>query len=103
MVLATILPARLLYERGSVAVRFALRGQLFTATYTQLSATPTDICIRQLFYVSFGQAIAAFSPNELLASLFVPLFFLFVVSFCGVVVPYASLPYFWRSWVWAHK
>lgn len=50
------------------------------------------VSIFEVFYVSFGQAIAAFSPNELLASLFVPLLFLFVVSFCGVVVPYATLP-----------
>lgn len=47
----------------------------------------------ELFYVSFGQAIAAFSPNELLASILVPVFFLFVVAFCGVVVPFAGLPY----------
>ncbi|KAJ9640372.1 ATP-binding cassette transporter snq2 [Coniosporium tulheliwenetii] len=54
----------------------------------------------ELFYLGFGQFIAAFSPNELLASLFVPLFFLFVVSFCGVVVPYAALPSFWQSWMY---
>jgi ATP-binding cassette subfamily G (WHITE) protein 2 (SNQ2) len=54
----------------------------------------------ELFYVSFGQAIASFSPNELLASLLVPVFFIFVVSFCGIVVPYAALPYFWRSWMY---
>ena len=47
----------------------------------------------ELFYVGFGQAIASFSPNELLASILVPVFFLFVVSFCGVVVPYAALPH----------
>lgn len=47
----------------------------------------------EIYYVGFGQMIAAISPNELLASLLVPVFFLFVVSFCGVVVPYASLPY----------
>ncbi|KAK5123595.1 hypothetical protein LTR85_002633 [Meristemomyces frigidus] len=58
------------------------------------------IMLFEVFYVSFGQAIASFSPNELLASLFVPLFFLFVVSFCGVVVPYQGLPYFWRSWMY---
>ncbi|EXJ88092.1 hypothetical protein A1O1_05020 [Capronia coronata CBS 617.96] len=58
------------------------------------------ICLFELYYVSFGQAIASFSPNELLASLFVPLFFLFVVSFCGVVVPAQQLPTFWRSWMW---
>ena len=54
----------------------------------------------ELFYVGFGQAIASFAPNELLASLLVPIFFLFVVSFCGLVVPYVALPYFWRSWMY---
>ncbi len=58
------------------------------------------ICLFELYYVSFGQAIAAFAPNELLASLLVPIFFLFVVSFCGVVVPPSQLPTFWRSWMW---
>ncbi|KAI1780480.1 ABC-2 type transporter-domain-containing protein [Hypoxylon cercidicola] len=58
------------------------------------------IMLFELFYVGLGQAIAAFSPNELLASLFVPLFFLFVVSFCGVMVPPEQLPYFWRSWMY---
>ena len=54
----------------------------------------------EVFFVGFGQAIASFSPNELLASLLVPVFFLFVVSFCGIVVPFAALPYFWRSWMY---
>lgn len=58
------------------------------------------ILLFELYYVSFGQAIAAFAPNELLASLLVPLFFLFVVSFCGVVVPPQQLPYFWSSWMY---
>lgn len=54
----------------------------------------------EMFYLGFGQAIAAFSPNELLASLLVPLFFTFIVSFCGVVVPYAGLISFWQSWMY---
>ena len=54
----------------------------------------------ELFYVSFGQAIAAFSPSELLASLLVPIFFTFIVAFCGVVVPSQTLPYFWRVWLY---
>ena len=54
----------------------------------------------EVFYLGFGQAIAAFSPNELLASLLVPLFFTFIVSFCGVVVPYAGLPSFWKAWMY---
>ncbi|KAL2760222.1 hypothetical protein ACRALDRAFT_2024250 [Sodiomyces alcalophilus JCM 7366] len=58
------------------------------------------VLLFELYYVSFGQAIAALAPNKLLASLLVPMFFLFVVSFCGVVVPPAQLPAFWRSWMY---
>ncbi|OJJ30431.1 hypothetical protein ASPWEDRAFT_121427 [Aspergillus wentii DTO 134E9] len=54
----------------------------------------------ELFYVSMGQFIAAFAPNELFASLLVPTFFTFVISFCGVVVPYFALPRFWQSWMY---
>ena len=58
------------------------------------------VMLFELYYVGFGQAIASFSPNELLASILVPVFFLFVVSFCGVVVPYLALPSFWRRWMY---
>ena len=58
------------------------------------------VILFELYYIGFGQAIAAFAPNELLASLLVPIFFLFVVSFCGVVVPPAQLPTFWREWMY---
>ncbi|KAF2453734.1 ABC-2 type transporter-domain-containing protein [Lineolata rhizophorae] len=54
----------------------------------------------ELFYLGMGQAIASFSPNDLLASLLVPIFFTFVVSFCGVVVPAAALPGFWHAWMY---
>lgn len=73
------------------------RVSAFTSGFTFIM-----VILFELYYTSFGQAIAAFSPNDLLASLLVPLFFLFVVSFCGVVVPPQNLPYFWRSWMyWA--
>ncbi|KAF2494821.1 hypothetical protein BU16DRAFT_48838 [Lophium mytilinum] len=68
-------------------------------TYTSASIWLYVIAF-ELFYLGLGQAIASFAPNELLASLLVPLFFTFIVSFCGVVVPYAALPYFWRSWMY---
>ncbi|KAF9632782.1 ABC transporter-like protein [Lasiodiplodia theobromae] len=68
-------------------------------TYTSVSIWAL-VMVFELYYLGFGQAIASFSPNELLASLLVPVFFLFVVSFCGVVVPYATLPYFWQSWMY---
>ncbi|KAF2116164.1 ABC-2 type transporter-domain-containing protein [Lophiotrema nucula] len=68
-------------------------------TYTSASMWLFVIAF-ELYYLGFGQAIAAFSPNELLASLLVPLFFTFIVSFCGVVVPYAALPTFWQAWMY---
>lgn len=54
----------------------------------------------ELYYLGFGQAIASFSPNELMASLLVPIFFMFIVAFCGVLVPYAAMPRFWRVWMY---
>ena len=52
------------------------------------------------FYVGFGQAIAAFAPNEFIASILVPMFFIFLIAFCGVLVPAPALPPFWRSWMY---
>lgn len=71
------------------------RTSSFTSGFTLLL-----VLLFELYYTSFGQAIASFSPNELLASLLVPLFFLFIVAFCGVIVPPQQLPTFWRSWMY---
>ena len=54
---------------------FGYRVSSFTSGFTFLL-----VILFELYYVSFGQFIAAFAPNELLASLLVPVFFLFVVS-----------------------
>lgn len=54
----------------------------------------------ECYYIGFGQFIAALAPNELLASLLVPAFFTFVFSFSGIVVPFAALPHFWKSWMY---
>jgi ATP-binding cassette, subfamily G (WHITE), member 2, SNQ2 len=54
-------------------------------TYTSVSIWAMIMAF-ELFYTGFGMAIASFSPNELLASLLVPIFFTFIVAFCGVVV-----------------
>ncbi|UKZ81708.1 hypothetical protein TrVFT333_009480 [Trichoderma virens FT-333] len=74
---------------------FGTRASGFTSGFSFLL-----IMVFELYYISFGQAIASFAPNELMASLLVPVFFLFVVSFCGVVVPPRQLPTFWRSWMY---
>ncbi|KAF2680334.1 hypothetical protein K458DRAFT_373583 [Lentithecium fluviatile CBS 122367] len=54
------------------------------------------IVLYELFYLGLGQGIAAFSPSESLASFFIPLFFMFVISFCGIAVPFFALPKFWK-------
>ena len=53
----------------------------------------------QLYYSTFGQAMAAISPNAMIASILFSTFFSFVVLFCGVVQPPPQLPYFWSSWM----
>ncbi|KAJ6261194.1 ABC multidrug transporter atrB [Drechslerella dactyloides] len=72
--------------------------------YSQHSGTVAYIwfllMICGVYFISFGQAIALFAPNEMLAALLVPFFFNFIVSFAGIMVPYASLPAFWRSWMY---
>lgn len=54
----------------------------------------------ETFYVGLGQFIAALAPNEDFASILVPAFFVFVIAFCGAIVPYRSLPHFWQSWMY---
>ncbi|QGA18207.1 hypothetical protein EYB26_005891 [Talaromyces marneffei] len=67
----------------------------FTSGFTYIM-----ILLFELYYIGFGQFIAALSPNELFASLMIPAFFTFVISFCGVVVPYPGLPSFWKAWMY---
>ncbi|KAJ5506588.1 CDR ABC transporter [Penicillium expansum] len=67
----------------------------FSSGYVWMS-----LMLFELYYIGLGQFIAALAPNELFASLLVPTFFTFIVSFCGVLVPYAALPHFWQSWMY---
>jgi len=90
------------------------------ATNFESAYTWMLLMLFEMFFIGFGQAIASVSPNEILASILVPMFFLFVVSFCGVVIPFAAIPYvsrvptnlyngttsaddisqFWQSWMY---
>ena len=47
---------------------------------------------------TFGQVLAAIAPSEQTARLLIPMIFIFVALFCGVLQPYSLLPPFWR-WV----
>ncbi|GAA5921798.1 hypothetical protein JCM3775_001825 [Rhodotorula graminis] len=54
----------------------------------------------ELYYPTFAQAVASFSPNAMAASVLFSTFFSFVIIFNGVVQPPVQLPYFWRSWMY---
>ncbi|KAJ2805553.1 ATP-binding cassette transporter snq2, partial [Coemansia guatemalensis] len=53
-----------------------------------------------VFSLSLGQAIASFSPSEVVAAMINPVFTAMSTLFCGVTVPYAQMPKFWRSWMY---
>ncbi|KAG9193646.1 hypothetical protein G6011_03681 [Alternaria panax] len=56
--------------------------------------------VYQFIYTGIGQFIAAYAPNAIFASLVNPLIIGVLVSFCGVLVPYALIQEFWRYWIY---
>lgn len=86
-----------------------LGGTLFWLPWYFMVQFPTDSKVAatiwgaymlfQLYYQTFAAAIAAMSPNPMIASILFSTFFSFVIIFCGVVQPPAQLPYFWRVWM----
>jgi ABC-type multidrug transport system permease subunit/ABC-type Mn2+/Zn2+ transport system ATPase subunit len=56
--------------------------------------------IYEFVYTGIGQFIAAYAPNAVFASLVNPVFIGTLVSFCGVLVPYAQIQPFWRYWIY---
>ncbi|KAK5115244.1 hypothetical protein LTR62_001444 [Meristemomyces frigidus] len=53
-----------------------------------------------LFQASWGQWICAFAPSFTVISNVLPFFFVMFSLFNGVVRPYASIPVFWRYWMY---
>ncbi|RKP35305.1 P-loop containing nucleoside triphosphate hydrolase protein [Dimargaris cristalligena] len=53
-----------------------------------------------VFAMLFGQAVAAWTPNEVVASMVNPIPASFMALFCGVTIPYALMPTFWRRWMY---
>ncbi|KAL2857263.1 ABC-2 type transporter-domain-containing protein [Aspergillus pseudoustus] len=51
-------------------------------------------------YTGIGQFISAYAPNAVFATLTNPLILGTLVSFCGVLVPYAQIQEFWRYWIY---
>lgn len=54
----------------------------------------------EFIYTGIGQAVAAYAPNAVFASLVNPLIISVLASFCGVLVPYDQLQSFWRYWLY---
>ncbi|PQE32262.1 ABC-2 type transporter protein [Rutstroemia sp. NJR-2017a WRK4] len=54
----------------------------------------------EFVYTGIGQFVAAYAPNATFASLVNPLVIGVLVSFCGVLVPYAQITAFWRYWLY---
>lgn len=54
----------------------------------------------EFLYTGIGQFIAAYAPNVISTTLVNPLIIGVLVSFCGVLVPYAQIQPFWRYWMY---
>ncbi|KAJ1945630.1 ATP-binding cassette transporter snq2, partial [Linderina pennispora] len=53
-----------------------------------------------IFSLTIGQAIAAFSPNDVIASMINPIFTAMMTLTCGVTLPHSAMPKFYRSWLY---
>ena len=53
-----------------------------------------------LFQASWGQWICAFAPSFTVIANVLPFFFVVFGLFNGVIVPYAQMTVFWRSWLY---
>ncbi|KAJ5151295.1 ABC multidrug transporter atrF [Penicillium canariense] len=63
-------------------------------------ATFFMMLLYEFVYTGIGQFVAAYAPNATFASLVNPLIIGTLVSFCGVLVPYAQIQEFWRYWIY---
>ncbi|KAI9613839.1 hypothetical protein H4Q26_009689 [Puccinia striiformis f. sp. tritici PST-130] len=54
----------------------------------------------EMFAVTLGQAIAALSPSIFIASQINSPISVMMNLFCGVTVPHAQMPKFWRDWMY---
>ncbi|KAJ1658885.1 ATP-binding cassette transporter snq2, partial [Dispira simplex] len=56
-----------------------------------------------LFSVTFGFLVASWTPSDVIAAMINPFPTSLLFLMCGVTIPYAAMPKFWRSWVyWAN-
>lgn len=72
----------------------------FPTDSNKSGATLFVMIMYEFVYTGIGQFIAAYAPNAVFATLANPLVIGTLVSFCGVLVPYAQITAFWRYWIY---
>ncbi|KAJ3494474.1 hypothetical protein NLG97_g4053 [Lecanicillium saksenae] len=72
----------------------------FPGASTRAGGTFYVMLMYEFLYTGIGQFIAAYAPNVVSATLVNPLIIGVLVSFCGVLVPYAQIQPFWRYWMY---
>ncbi|CAE6481297.1 unnamed protein product [Rhizoctonia solani] len=58
------------------------------------------ILVTEIFSVTLGQMLAALTPSVYIASLLNPFILVTFSLFCGVTIPKAAMPKFWRAWLY---
>ena len=72
----------------------------FPTDSNKAGATFFVMLMYEFVYTGIGQFVAAYAPNAVFASLANPVIIGTLVSFCGVLVPYAQIQPFWRYWIY---
>lgn len=72
----------------------------FTTDSDRAGAMFFVMLMYEFLYTGIGQFIAAYAPNAVFAALANPFVIGTLVSFCGVLVPYAQIQAFWRYWIY---
>ncbi|KAJ6099018.1 hypothetical protein N7467_000553 [Penicillium canescens] len=77
------------YWTGGLVTEASKSGSMFTV-----------FLLYEFLYTGIGQFVAAYAPNANLAAMINPLVLGTLISFCGVLVPYAQIQPFWRYWIY---
>ncbi|KXH67275.1 ABC-2 type transporter [Colletotrichum salicis] len=72
----------------------------FPATSSVSGYTYLMVLVWSLFQSSWGQWISAFGPSYSTVSNILPFFFVMIAIFNGILVPYTSMPSFWKYWMY---
>jgi ATP-binding cassette subfamily G (WHITE) protein 2 (SNQ2) len=72
----------------------------FPSDSTKAGATFFVMLMYEFIYTGMGQFVAAYAPNAVFATMINPLILGLLVSFCGVMLPYAQINVFWRYWMY---